>query len=290
MIRKTGVSPDTFDIDFAAAKRPRKRTIAEQLDTVLAGSLFTRTADPVIVDGLALGQAITAAIDTCDFADATGKPWLWNEYRIFLNRADHDGLRGIEDALGDQLRKLLSEQFVRRDASVPSVFVVRLLPDEGNAVVSGKGVLRAYRNKTVAVAPVAAGEITMRADRIASVPSISSHGQASLGGEPTDRHGAIVEFTGGTLPLPEGRRRVLGRPGGVGEDHLALPGTDQNKKISRRHAALLVHGDQVEVTREPGTNSVEVGGQALDEGRSVTVPLPTEIVLAGGQWRGTVRR
>lgn len=278
MIRKT--SPDTFDIDFAAAKRPRKRSITEQFDT-----LFTRTNEPVMVDGLALGQAITAAIDTCDFADATGKPWLWNEYRIFLSRSDHDGLRGIEDALGDQLRKLLSEQFVRRDASVPNVFVVRLLPDEGDAVLQGRGVLRAYRNKSIAASPVAPGEITMRADRLGAVPSISSHGS-----EPTDRHGASIDFAGGVLRVPEGRRRVLGRPGGVGEDHLAIPGTEHNKKISRRHAAILVRGNEVEVTRELATNAVEVAGNPVDEGRSVVVQLPAEIVLAGGQWRGTVRR
>lgn len=281
MIKKISNNPDTYDIDFSAAKRPKKLSLGEQLD-----GMFARSKAPVVVDGLALGQAITAAIDTCDFADATGRPWLWNEYRLFLQRTDHDGLRGIEEELGDQLRKLLSELFLRRDASVPSAFVVRLLPDEGESVQPGHGVLRAYRNKTIAVAPVAVGEITMRADRIGSVPSTISHG----GSEPTERTGPRVEFTGGYLSLSEGRRWVLGRPGGVGDDHLPLPGTASEKKISRRHVALLLRGNEVEVTREVGTNDVAVNGVLLDEGRSTVVALPCEIVLGADKWRGVVRR
>lgn len=273
----TGGTPDTFLVDFSKAKRKKRAGLGGTLE-----SIFVRAPAPVTVDGQALGQAICAVMDACEFADVQGRPWLWNEYACFLARADHDRLRDVEESLRGDLLALLHEEMVRRDARMPDAFVIRLLVDEAEEIVVGSGVIRVRHRKDVAVAPEAPGEITMRADK----PKKTAVPPA----DHTDRDtGLRVRGPSGAVAMPEGRRVALGRASPeAGADHIALPGA--GARVNRTHVYVTVRGNEVEFTRVPGANPVEVGGRALAEGEALTVALPAELVLGAGAWRGTVCR
>lgn len=271
-----GTSPDTFLVDFAKARRTRKASLGASIE-----SLFVRAPAPVTVDGHAIAQAICGVMDACDFADVQGRPWLWNEYSLFLARPDHDRLREVEELLRSDLLALLNEEIVRRDARMPEGFVVRLLVDEADELGDGRGVLRVRHRKDLAVAPAAPGEITMRADKIAR--------PAPRPPDSTERDGGVqVRCGAGATSLAEGRPLVLGRAHPDNGPDVALPGA--SGKVSRRHVSVTVRGGEAEFTRLLGSNPVEVGGRALAEGESALVALPAELSLGGGAWRGTVAR
>ncbi len=277
MIR-TGSTPGTFLVDFSKAKRKKRASLGAALEGV-----FVRVPAPALVDGLAIAQAICAVMDACDFADVHGRVWLWNDYAVFLARADHDRLRDVEELLRRDLMVLLNEEIVRREARMPDGFQVRLLvSDEGEEIVAGAGVVRVKHAKDLGQTPAVPGEITMRSDRIVK-PSAPAP-------DTTDRDtGLRVRSGAGSATLPEGRRVCLGRAApDAGADHVALPGA--GGKVSRRHVGVLVKGAEAEVQREPGANPVEVGGRALGDGESVTVALPVELSLSLGAWKGTLCR
>ncbi len=271
-----GANAGTFLVDFSKARRSRKG-IGKSIE-----SIFVRAPAPVTVDGQALAQAIVAVMDACDFTDVQGRAWLWNEYRIFLSRPDHDRLRDVEDALRTDLLSLLNEEIVRRDARMPEGFLVALVVDEGDELNEGRGVLRVRHRKDLAQAPVVPGEITMRADRIAK--------PAPKAPESTERESGLrVVCEAGSIGLPEGRPMALGRAApDVGADHLALPGA--GPRVSRRHISVTIRGNEAEIVRLPGSNPVEVAGVALAEGEAVRAVLPAAVGLGGGAWRGTVTR
>ncbi|MSQ02656.1 MAG: hypothetical protein EXR71_12335 [Myxococcales bacterium] len=274
---KRGASADQFVVDFSKVPRRKKVSLGVSLESV-----FVRTPSPITVDGHALARAVCGVMDQCDFADVQGRPWLWNEYVVFLSRPDLERLRDVEEALRRDLLTLLNEEIVRRDARMPDGFLVRLLADEENEVPVGAGVIRVRHRKDLATVPLVAGEITMRADKLAA--------PARPAPDSTERDAGLrVRSAGGAAGIPEGRRVSLGRSAPeLGEGHVALPGA--GPRINRKQVGVLVRGDQAEMTREIGANPVEVGGRALAEGEVIHVALPVELSLSHGAWKGTLCR
>jgi hypothetical protein len=129
----------------------------------------------------------------------------------------------------------------------------------------------------------------VRLDRVKAVatpgPSLSAGGAGTV---PVGA--AVLRFPGGERVLRPGLRHVLGRPHpDAGADHIPLPGA--GPRINRRQAALVIEGDHVEITREPGdSNPVNVGGAALAPGQTIREKLPVEIQLSGGEMKVTVQR
>ena len=274
---KRGTSSDQFVVDFSKVPRKKKVSLGVALESV-----FVRAPTPVTVDGHALARAVCGVMDQCDFADVQGRPWLWNEYAVFLSRPDLDRLRDVEEVLRRDLLTLLNEEIVRRDARMPDGFLVRLLADEELEVPVGAGVIRVRHRKDLATAPVVAGEITMRADKLAAPARPSP--------DATERDAGLrVRSTGGAAAIPEGRRVSLGRASPeLDGGHVALPGA--GTRINRKQVGVLVRGNEAEISREVGANPVEVAGQALAEGEVVRVSLPVELSLSHGAWKGTLCR
>jgi hypothetical protein len=266
-------SPDRFRVDFAHVKR---------------SSGWRKVFEPrsvVVVDAWAIGQAVIAVLAACPFKSATGQPQVWNEFRVFLSRADHDRLRPIEASLQKDLGPLLYEELVRIIAVTVGALTVRLLVDDGDEVDAGSGILHA-RHMPDAEAPVpGAGEITVRLDKIKPAGP-----RLSPGGPGTVPVGAVVvRAPGGEVVLRSGARHVLGRAHpDAGADHVALPGA--TGRISRRQLAVRVDGDHLEVSREPESNPVTVAQSALAPGQTAREPLPVEIVLSGGELTLVVAR
>ena len=266
-------TPDRFRVDFAQVKR--------------RGSwwkMFEQKANAV-VDGWAIGQAVVGVLSTCPFKSATGQPQVWNEYRVFLSRADHDRLRPIEASLQQDLGPILYEELMRIGAVTVGALTVRLLVDDADEVGAGTGMIHARHVPDAAATPAAAGEITVRLDKIkAAAPTRSAGGAGTL---PVGA--AVLHAPAGELVLRGNVRYVLGRahPDAEG-DHLAIPGA--TGRVNRRQLSLLIDGDQVEVGREAGeSNPVAVGGNALAPGQVVREKMPIELTLSG-ELKLSVRR
>lgn len=262
--------PDRYRVDFAQLKRA-------------SGWRTLFTPKDVVVDAWAIGQAIVAAVGRCPYRSATGAPQVWNEYALFLSRADHDRLRPIEATLRSDLGPILYEELVRMGAVTVGAPTVRLLVDDADEVPPGTGMLRVRHVPDAEVPVPGAGEITVRLDR----PRVEARPPES-----TQRvGGAVLRLaTGASVPLPERRRVVLGRSHpGAGDDHLALPGA--GPRVNRRQAWVALDGDHVEIGREGGdANPVAVGGRSLAPGEQTREKLPVEVVLSGGELRLVVQR
>lgn len=257
MIERLG--PDRFRVSFGRVRRKR--------------SLFARPG-PVVVDELAVSQAVVACLRECEWKTSRGKPRVWNDFTLFLARADKDRLSPLEGSLYRELSEDLYQEMVALEALTVGDFVVHLRVDEGGDVEEGQGVLW-VRHVPQGQAPTPeAGEVTIRLDRL--------HRFAAP--EPTSRQGAaMLRGPQGSHPLTEGVRHTVGRAHPEADAaHLGVVPAGETK-INRRQAWLRLDGAQLEVGREEGpSNAVSVNGQALVAGQSTAVPLPADIALTNG--------
>lgn len=256
-------APDRFRVDFTRSPRPQRSALRRLL----------RPQEPVTVDAWAIAQAIVSALEACPFRSATGAPQVWNEYRVFLARVDHDRLRPVESTLHADLGPILYQKLVELKAVTVGGLVIRLLVDDADEVEAGFAMVHARHLPDLDAVSGVHGEITVRLDKIpTSVPE-----------SVTAWVGRVKLLTPqGEVVLGDRTRHVLGRAHpDAGGDHLALPGA--SGRVNRRQLAVRVLDDGIEVTREPGeSNPVAVNGSALAPGQAVTVRLPAEIVLSGG--------
>ena len=255
---------DTFEVDFSLT--PRSDALR-----VFGLALPNLRRAPVEVDGWAIGQAVKASLAFCTRRTVRGTREVWNEYRLFLARADLDGLRPAAARLNADLDALLRAEISALGGETVGTVEIRLLADEGGEVESGRGVLRVGLRADDAPVARAEGEVTVRFAVGAPVgPSA----------EQTLRQGLRARTSAGVVGIREGTTLILGR-GMIdpGPDYVKLPGA--STKISRRHATIRVDGDEVEVARETGANPVALAGRGLADGESTRVRLPAELVLAG---------
>lgn len=254
-------APDRFRVAFAQARR---------------GAAWRRLLEPrggvVVVDGYAVGQAVVAALAACPFKSASGKPQVWNEFRVFLSREDHDRLRPIEASLQAELGPMLYEELMRLDAVTVGALVIRLLVDDGDEIEAGAGIVHARHVPDAEAATPGASEITVRLDKPRPNAAATDVGTVPVGA-------LVVRAPAGPVVLRSGAWHVLGRAHPeAAADHVAIPGA--SGKISRRQVAVRVEGDAVEIAREPESNPVAVGGAPLPPGQSVTTRLPVELLLS----------
>ncbi len=257
------LAPDRFQVDFTRLRRPGRGRFGRLL----------RPTESTTVDAWAISQAVIFALEACPFRSATGAPQVWNEYRVFLSRADHDRLRPVETTLHGDLGPLLYQKLVEMKAVTVGALVIRLLVDDADEIEVGTGILHPRHIPDAAGVPGGQGEITVRLDKVTTVPT----------SETTSRVGRVkLVAPRGEVTLGDGARHVLGRAHpDAGSDHLALPGA--SGRINRRQLAVRVVDEGIEVGREPGdSNPVAVNGHALTPGQVVVVPLPADISLSGG--------
>jgi len=275
--------PNKFKVDFAKVPRPSPPGLLER-----ARVIFTSVAAASILDPYAIRSVLVAMMDRCRPLDVNGAPWLWNHYTFFLAETDLAGLAPMEAEIRAQVLPVLHEELIRRGVTHRRSVVVRWVPDENGEVPPGAAVIWGQRLDDVASAAPIRGEVTVRGDRIVK-ESKDQHPD-------TERDYARLSSKSGSVGIPEGRRCVLGRDtasgesSGTGSDSLGLPGTADNKKISRRQVAILLCGNDAEIGREANANPVRVGERDLAEGETLTVSLPVEIVLSKDQWRGSLSR
>ncbi len=257
-----------YAIDFSQVKRPNKSIL-----TSMFGGPKT-----VEVDAFAVAQALRAVLKNCTNLDVEGRLQVWNDFRLFLDRRDYEGLRKKAPTLQHQLGPALEDEVLKLKATYLGTPVLRLHVDEGSEVELGHGVLKVDWNADEKITASTAGEVTVRLDKVVA-------GGPALAGAKTERAGsAVIKHATGTIPLVAGLRYVLGRScPSPGPEHIAIPGA--TGRINKRQVSVQIEAEKplaAIVTREPGeSNPVVVGGQSLAPGQAVKVPLPVELVLSG---------
>lgn len=258
-----------YAIDFGLVKRPSKGLVNAMMNAM--GGV--KTAD---VDGFAVGQALRAVLHHCNNLDVEGRLQVWNDFRLFLDRKDYESLKKKAPRLQHELGPALEDEVLKLKASYLGTPVLRLHVDENGDVEPGHGVLKVDWNADEKGSPSAAGEVTVRLDKIGLAPTIS------MSGSKTQRAGgALLKHAGGVHNLEAGLRYVLGRPGANPDpEQLGLPGASQ--KINSRQVSVQLDGTPLiaTITREPGSNPVAVNGQTVPPGQAVKVPLPADLLLS----------
>ncbi len=255
---------DLFRVDLATLAEPSawKRIVAGRRPAV---------------DPYAVARGVLAVVQRCTVRSARGERLLWNEYRVFLSRADHDRLRPLERRLGRELRPLLEAEVRRLEAETEGPVTVRLLVDEAADLPEGTARIRAAFAPGPERSPED-GEITIRLGRI--TPAVPA-GTERLS-EPAGPGALVLTWRGGRAVVPAGVRVVLGRPHASPQgSFVALEGA--GSRVSRRHAWVENTGPTVLVGRVPEANPVQVNGRPLQAGGSLALEtLPAELSLSGG--------
>ncbi|MBN1334836.1 MAG: DUF3662 domain-containing protein [Deltaproteobacteria bacterium] len=227
------------------------------------------------IDPFAVGRGVLAVMQRCTVRSARGERLLWNEYRVFLSRRDHDRLRPLEPRLQRELPLLLHAEIRRLEADTEGPLTVRLLVDESADLPEGVARIRAAFAPGAEPSPED-GEITIRLGRMS--PAASTERLS----EPLGPGTLVLSWPGGHASVPSGVRVVLGRPHEAPQgSFVALHGA--GSKVSRRHAWVENTGESVLVGRVPAANPVQVNGRALQPGGSLTLEaLPAELSLSSG--------
>src|SRR5215813_6722405 len=73
---------------------------------------------PVQIDPFLIAQAIGLVMRECTVRSATGKPIVWNEFRMILARSDFDLIRPLQGPLERDLKHVLAQEAKTRAAEL----------------------------------------------------------------------------------------------------------------------------------------------------------------------------
>ena len=239
----------------------------------------------VQIDPYLIAQAIAAVMRGCTVRSATGRPIVWNDYRLILSRKDFDLIRPLQAILERDLKLVLAEEARARSAELVGELRITVVFDEADELPVSEGVVRVAFVPTAQLAQPKFGEITMRLDSFA----VSGEILARASGSPTDTvivdDGAqtthALRWPGGIAHFTGGQTLVVGRP------HPDAPPrfislTGAGTKVNKQHFWIAATGMSVRVGRFAKANPVHVNGQSIGGGEEVEVPLPAEVSLSHG--------
>jgi hypothetical protein len=243
--------------------------------------------DPYLVS-----RALSHLMGLCDVRSVDRRPLIWNQYSLYLETSDWQGLRALEAHIARELRGYLQEALSSRGAVIVGDFNVDLLRDESAKVKRGQTVIWAeYRSQTGRPRGNLE-EVTVRFDRpgppsLTDVDTARTPG-ASLGQPVVPAGGAalgvvvrLVLRDGREVELPGGRRFVLGRVhADCPRNFIALPDADSG--VSRRLFWVEPSATGVLVGRFPNTTELSVNGRPLQPGGQIEV-LTFPVSIAGSQ-------
>jgi hypothetical protein len=244
-----------------------------------------KRGQPIQIDPFLIAQAIATVMRECTVRSATGRPIVWNEYRLILSRRDFDLVRPLQAILERDLKLVLAEEARARAAELVGELRITVVFDEADELPLSEGVVRVAFVPTAQLAAPKFGEMTMRLDSFA----VSGEIAARASGSPTDTvmvddstqtthalrwPGGIAHFAGGTTivvgrPHPEAPARFI-----------ALTGA--GTKVNKQHFWIAATSTVARIGRFAKANPVHVNGQSIAGGEEVEVPLPAEISLSHG--------
>lgn len=262
-----------------------------QFRVVFAELARARRGQVVHVDPFLIAQAIALVMAECSVRSATGRPIVWNEYRVILARADHDRIRPLQVPLERDLRTVLGAQARTREAELVGELRVTVVFDEADELAAGEGVVRAAFVPTDQL-QVRAGEMTMRLGWSAAgeiAVRAAGAGDTVIVEDSTASTSHLLRWPGGEASLALGATLIVGRPhDGAPAQFVSLTGA--GAKINKQQLWIAVAPTSVRVGRFAGANPVHVGGQAVAAGEEIEAALPVEISLSRGVLVLTVQR
>jgi len=244
-----------------------------------------KRGQPVQIDPYLIAQAIAGVMSQCTVRSATGRPIVWNEYRLVLSRRDFDLIRPLQAILERDLKLVLAEEARTRAAELVGELRITVVFDEADELPLSEGVVRVAFVPTERLAAPRFGEMTMRLDSFAVAGEIV----ARAAGSPTDtvmvddstQTTHALRWPGGIARLSAGTTIVVGRPHPDAPPRfIALTGA--GAKVNKQHFWLAATSSAVRVGRFAKANPVHVNGRALAGGEEVEVALPAEISLSHG--------
>lgn len=246
----------------------------------------TRRGEPVQIDPYLIAQAIGLVMRECSVRSATGKPIVWNEYRMILARKDYDLIRPLQAPLERDLRTVLAQEARAREAELVGELRVTVVFDEADELAAGEGVVRVAFVPTEKLVAPRAGEMTMRLDAWAVAGEIVARaptpgGDTVIVADSVSGDTCTLAWPGGHAELALGATVVLGRPHPEPPAHF-IPLTGAGTTVNKQHLWLAATPTTVRVGRFAKANPVHVNGQAVAAGDELEVPLPAEISLSRG--------
>jgi len=237
------------------------------------------------IDPFLIAQAIALVMRSCQVRSATGRPIVWNEYRMILSRKDFDLIRPLQAILERDMKLVLAEEARARAAELVGELRITVVFDEADELPLSEGVVRVAFVPTAQLAAPKFGEMTMRLDSFV----VSGEIAARAAGSPTDT--VIVDdstqtthalrWPGGIAHFAAGTPVVVGRPHPDAPPRfIALTGA--GTKVNKQHFWIAATSTTVRVGRFAKSNPVHVNDKSLNGGEEVEVGLPAEVSLSHG--------
>ena len=239
------------------------------------------------VDPFLICRAVVEVMRQASLRSASGRPLLWNEYRMILARADHAPLRALERQLRGDLESALVAEAARLGAEVVGDLRVHLAADDSDELGPGEAVVRvefAPADRARADAP---GDLTVRiaGQTISGLIENATvlPGPRSAGGRPlAQERPCVLVWQGGRVRVPPGLVTAVGRAH-AGQPPQFVPLAGVSTRISKQHFWLLPRAGAVTLGRFPSANPVEVAGALVAAGQQIELAeLPLEISLSRG--------
>lgn len=259
---------DRFDVDFSRAP-----------DRPLLDRILSRPSGRV--DPYRVGLAIIAAINACEVRGATGRALIWNDFRVFLSRADFDSMYAVLRRSIAGLDGVVRAAIVKRGGEIVGDPTLHIQFDEAMDLEPGRGVVLCAHRETQAPEGESPHELTIRlgarvegaeaTQRVIDAPSASGEKDARL------------RWPGGQALIRAGTIGRLGRPhANPPPDFIPLEGAKES--VNRLQLIVDNTGDQLVLIRPPEANAVHVGRTLLAPGGRIGVEkTPVQITLSNDQ-------
>lgn len=251
-----------------------------------------RRGQAVQIDPFLIAQAIGQVMRACNVRSATGRPIVWNEYRMILARRDFDRIRPLQVPLERDLKTVLAQAAKLREAELVGELRVTVVFDEADELAPGEGVVRVAFVPTDKLAAPRAGEMTMRLDSWAAAGEIEARAPNPADTVIVDDLTAssyLLRWPGGEARVVLGATLVVGRPHAEPPVRfIALAGA--GAKVNKQHFWIAAGPTSVRIGRLAKANPVHVNGQPVGAGEEVEVGLPAEISLSRSELVLSVQR
>lgn len=265
--------------------REQQDSFRLDLRVVGGGRLWPLTARSWRVDPHVVATAVLGLMDSCDDRDARGRPLVWNRYRLFLAQADYDHLRPLIDRLRTDLFEMMQERLDALGAGVVGPLQLDVMVAEDTPQPGGTAIVQVAFQPSAPV--LHAPDATVRAGRYADDTTTSTTLRVP---EPTGPAVTVLVWPGGSAPLAQGVRVVVGRPH-VGSAGAFVPLHGASPTVNKRQALIEPTTDGAVVGRLLRANPVQVNGKLVAAGSEVEVRgFPIEISLSDGALRPVLHR
>jgi hypothetical protein len=240
-----------------------------------------RRGEPVHIDPFLIAKAIELVMRECTVRAATGKPIVWNEYRMILARTDFDRIRPLQAMLERDLRNVLAQEANARKAEVVGEMRVTVVFDEGDELATGSGVVRVAFVTTDKLAAPRAGEMTMRFDAWAVAGEIVAKPTDTVIVADAATPACLLRWPGGSAPVAVGATMIAGRAHDGAPPHF-IPLAGAGSTVNKQHFWIEATRGRVRIGRYAKANPIHVNGQQVAAGAEIEVVPPAEISLSRG--------